>query len=114
MFPVEGQIEIILVGWCLALIIWFIINVLLCVWVYRDAESRGMSGVLWLIVVLIGGIIGLIVYLIVRKEKPPPPPPPKLAYAATQPPPIRFCPHCGREVGLDAIFCPYCGGRLQQ
>jgi len=61
-------------------IIWFIIAILLCIWVYRDAESRGMNGALWLIIVLIAGIIGLIVYLVVRKEKkpaaqPPPPPP---------------------------------------
>lgn len=76
-----------LVGWMCALpIVLFIIGILLCVWVYRDAESRGMNSVLWLIVVLITGIIGLIIYLIVRKpkrvagvaeeEKPPPPPPP--------------------------------------
>jgi TctA family transporter len=60
-------------------IVWFIIDILLCIWVYRDAESRGMNGVLWLIVVLIAGILGLIIYLIVRKDKttsvqPPPPP----------------------------------------
>ena len=54
---------------CLIPIIWFIIGILLCIWVYRDAESRGMSGVLWLIVVIITGIIGLIIYLVVRKEK---------------------------------------------
>jgi hypothetical protein len=65
---------------CLIPLIWFIVAILLCIWVYRDAESRGMSGVLWLIIVLIAGIIGLIIYLIVRKEKPsaqggPPPPP---------------------------------------
>jgi len=63
---------------CLVPIIWLVIAILLCIWVYRDAESRGMNGVLWLIVVLIAGIIGLIVYLVVRKEKksaaPPPPP----------------------------------------
>lgn len=64
---------------CLIPVVWFIIAILLCIWVYRDAESRGMNGVLWLIVVLIAGIIGLIVYLVVRKEKtssqaPPPPP----------------------------------------
>jgi heme/copper-type cytochrome/quinol oxidase subunit 2 len=64
---------------CLIPIVWFIIAILLCIWVYRDAESRGMNGVLWLIVVLIAGIIGLIIYLVVRKEKtssqaPPPPP----------------------------------------
>jgi hypothetical protein len=27
------------------------------VWVYRDAESRGMSGILWLLLVLIGNIV---------------------------------------------------------
>ncbi|MCK4440108.1 hypothetical protein KAU85_03900 [Candidatus Bathyarchaeota archaeon] len=62
-------------------ILWFIIAILLCIWVYRDAESRGMNGALWLIIVLIAGIIGLIIYLVIRKEKrtatqPPPPPPP--------------------------------------
>jgi heme/copper-type cytochrome/quinol oxidase subunit 2 len=61
-------------------IVWFIVAILLCIWVYRDAESRGMNGVLWLIIVLIAGIIGLIIYLVVRKDKssvaqPPPPPP---------------------------------------
>ncbi|MEM2118725.1 MAG: hypothetical protein QW840_01205 [Candidatus Bathyarchaeia archaeon] len=65
---------------CLIPVIWFVIAILLCIWVYRDAESRGMSGVLWLIIVLIAGIIGLIIYLVVRKEKSPgqaaPPPPP--------------------------------------
>jgi len=50
-------------------VIWFIVAILCCIWVYRDAEKRGMSGVLWLIVVLIIGIIGLIIYLIVRKGK---------------------------------------------
>ncbi len=60
-------------------VIWIIIGILLCIWVYKDAESRGMNGALWLIIVLITGIIGLIIYLVVRKEKkavaPPPPPP---------------------------------------
>ena len=111
MFPAIKQAAIILAG-CLASIIWFIINILLCVWVYRDAESRGMNGVLWLIVVLIGGIVGLIVYLIVRKEKPPPPPP-RLGYPTEPPLPRRFCPYCGKGVDADAMFCPYCGGKLQ-
>ena len=60
-------------------VVWFIISILLMIWVYRDAESRGMSGVLWLIIMLVLGIIGLIIYLVVRKDKtqgraPPPPP----------------------------------------
>ena len=52
-------------------LIWFIIAILICIWVYKDANSRGMSGVLWLIITIILGIIGLIIYLVVRKPKVP-------------------------------------------
>ncbi|UCE29930.1 MAG: hypothetical protein JSV85_03245 [Candidatus Bathyarchaeota archaeon] len=75
-----GQWEWLILGplVCAIPLAWFIIGILICIWVYRDAESRGMSGVLWLIVVLIASIVGLIIYLVVRKEKkseaPPPPP----------------------------------------
>lgn len=76
-----GQFEWFFLGaFCLIPIVWFIIAIVLCIWVYRDAESRGMSGAIWLIIVLIAGLIGLIIYLVVRKEKrqsaPPAPPPP--------------------------------------
>jgi TctA family transporter len=58
----------------------FIVWILLAVWVYRDARKRGMEATLWLLVVLLTGFIGLIVYLIVRRDhpiqQPPPPPPP--------------------------------------
>jgi heme/copper-type cytochrome/quinol oxidase subunit 2 len=57
--------------------------ILLAVWVYRDAKKRGMEATLWLLVVLLTGFIGLIVYLIVRREHPiqqPPPPPPTQPY----------------------------------
>jgi len=66
-----GQFEWLIGAFCLLPIIWFVVAILLCIWVYRDAESRGMNGVLWLIVMLIAGIIGLIIYLVVRKEKKP-------------------------------------------
>jgi ABC-type transport system involved in multi-copper enzyme maturation permease subunit len=70
---IVGQAEWVGLGFagllCLVPLVWFIISILLCIWVYRDAESRGMSGVLWLIVVIITGIIGLIIYLVVRKPK---------------------------------------------
>jgi len=55
--------------WYIPLIVWFIIAILIAVWVYRDAESKGESGVLWLIIVLITGIIGLIIWLIIRRNK---------------------------------------------
>lgn len=46
-----------------------IVHIVLAVWVYKDAESRGEKGVLWVIVFLVGGIIGLIIWLIVRPPK---------------------------------------------
>lgn len=49
----------------------FVVQIIIAVWVYRDAEERGENGAVWLIVVLIAGIIGLIVYLVVRKDKRP-------------------------------------------
>jgi hypothetical protein len=85
-------------------IAWFIIWLLVAIWVYKDAESRGASGVLWLIVVILLGIIGLIIYLVVRPSQqlppagyapppgyyPPPgyaPPPPGYAPPPQYPPP---------------------------
>ena len=50
-------------------IVWFVIAVAVGVWVYRDAESRNMNGAMWLIIGLILGIIGLVVYVIVRRPK---------------------------------------------
>jgi len=51
----------------LVIALWCIVAIILAVWVYRDAEEREMEGALWLIIVLLTGIIGLIIYLIVRE-----------------------------------------------
>ena len=80
-------------------IIWFIVWILVAIWVYKDAEKRGKSGVLWLIIVIILGLIGLIIWLVVRGEKP----------AST-----RHCPNCGREIPEDARICPYCNKKFDQ
>ncbi len=67
-------------GYFLCVIIWFIIAILIALWVYKDAEKRGKSGVLWLLVVLVGGLLGIIIWLIVRPpltyQQPPPSQPP--------------------------------------
>lgn len=70
--------ELLVGGICLIMAFWFIVWLVIAILVYRDADSRGMNGILWFLIVLIFGIIGIIIYLIVRKEKqqPPPPPPP--------------------------------------
>ncbi|HID73826.1 MAG TPA: hypothetical protein EYP43_02110 [Thermoplasmata archaeon] len=55
-----------------------LIAILLAVWIYRDAESRGKSGVLWVILLIvatlfgsfIGTIIVIVIWLIVRPPKP--------------------------------------------
>jgi len=96
---------------CFAAAVWFIVNILLCVWVYRDAESRGMGGAIWLIIILIGGIVGLIIYLVVRKEKAGAPP---LPPTQPVPPVLRICTACGQVVSPDARFCPHCGKVLPE
>ena len=85
---------------CIA--IWFILAIILMIWVYKDAEKRGSSGVLWLLIVLITGIIGLIIWLVVR--------PKDIAATGTgMPTSDRKCPNCGRNIPMDAKVCPYCG-----
>ena len=69
-------------------IVIFIIFILIAIWVYKDAEKRGMSGVLWLIIVILLGIIGLIIYLVVRSSHPIQQQPPAGYYPpGAQPPP---------------------------
>ena len=48
------------------LIISLIIQISLCVWIYQDANERGQNGTLWLLVVVLAGCPGVIVYLIIR------------------------------------------------
>ena len=51
----------------------FIIAILIAVWVYKDAKKRypedSSAPILWLLVVLLTGLIGLIIYLIVRPKR---------------------------------------------
>ena len=82
------------------LVIW----ILVIVWVYRDAERRGMNGVLWALLVFIGNLIGLLIYLLVRSDS--------LAAPKT-PPTISYCPNCQEPVSSNFVFCPNCGTRLQ-
>jgi hypothetical protein len=66
---------LVLGGICLlaSWLIFLILGLLLCVWVYRDAQSRGMSGLFWVLLMLVGSffwlgwLVVLIIYLIIRK-----------------------------------------------
>ena len=82
------------------LIIW----IMVIVWVYRDAERRGMNGILWALLVFIGNIIGLIIYLILRSDA---------AFAPEAEPATQTCPKCEKPVSSSYAFCPYCAAKLQ-
>lgn len=91
-------------AFCFIPLIAVIIGIVLAIWVYRDAEKRGSSGALWLIIVLITGIIGLIIWLIVR------PPIGGKKEASSE----RRCPNCGRIIPNDARVCPYCSKKFEE
>ena len=47
-------------------VVFFIISLLLAIWVYKDAKKRDMNAAVWLLIVLVTGCIGCIIYLVVR------------------------------------------------
>ncbi len=57
-------------GWWMWSMIWIAIAIVIGILVYKDAESRGMNGLLWLILVLLPmvGLLFLIIYLVIREE----------------------------------------------
>jgi hypothetical protein len=68
-------------------IVMVIIAILVGIWMYRDANSRGMNGLLWLILLVVATLIGhilgfiiiFIIYIVVRTDHP--------VYPAAYPPP---------------------------
>ncbi len=68
---------LILGGICLlgSWLIFLVLGLLLCLWVYRDAKSRGMHGLFWVLLMLLGSffwlgwLVVLIIYLIIRKPR---------------------------------------------
>jgi uncharacterized protein YacL len=57
-----GMYMMIIVG----AVVFFIIGLLLAIWVYKDAKKRDMNAAVWLLIVLLTGCIGCIIYLVVR------------------------------------------------
>ncbi len=133
-----GPFDAFLGALCFVIIASLVVFVLVAVWVYRDAERRGMSGTLWVVLLVlaslffafIGGLIVLVIYLIVRAEHPvmygmhpyaayPPPmvPPPGPVPPAVPPPPTvgaaaTTCRNCGAPLAPGATFCGRCGARV--
>jgi hypothetical protein len=78
--------------------------------VAKDANSRGMNGLLWGLGVFFLCIIFLPIYLFVRKPLVTPSTLP--AGAAQSPPPptgAAFCKNCGNALQPGARFCEKCG-----
>ena len=100
----------------LFIIIWFAV----VLWVYRDAERRRMSGLLWALLVFIGNLVGLLIYLIVRQDHPcceepagsPASSPP--GAAADSPKRPSACPVCQKPAEKGFAYCPHCGASLQK
>ena len=84
-------------------VLFMLLWIFVIVWVFRDAESRGMNGLLWALLVLVGNVIGLIIYLIIRNE----------AIGRPKAPPTEKCPACGNAVGSGFAYCPNCGAALK-
>jgi RNA polymerase subunit RPABC4/transcription elongation factor Spt4/uncharacterized membrane protein YhaH (DUF805 family) len=85
-----------------ALLVWIAI----VVWIFKDAEKRGMSGILWALIVFFVHFIGLIIYFIVRADHPIP--------GTTGAAPGLSCPKCGKATSRDHTYCPSCGEPLQR
>lgn len=77
----------------LAVVATIALNIALLVWVARDAKSRGMdSAVIWMILVMATGIIGLLIYLFSRPQGN-----------------LVQCAHCQNKRLQASAKCPHCG-----
>lgn len=56
-------------------IVWLIIAIAIAVYMYKDAEARGKSGIVWGIIGFCCTCVGLIIWLLVRPPIPQAPPP---------------------------------------
>ena len=74
-----------------------LLPILVGIYVYRDAKSRGMNAAMWtLIAILVPSLIGFIIYLLVRGS-----------YSNMR------CPQCDTTVTDQYAVCPQCGAKLR-
>lgn len=70
-----------------------LVPVFLGIYVYKDADKRGLNPLFWvLVVVLVPGLIGFIIYLIFRGSSPS----------------RRKCPNCNEAIEGNYDVCPNC------
>ena len=82
----------------LVMLLMLALAICVAVFVYKDAVSRGMPGILWAAVaLLVPGLVGLLIYLVVRGN-----------YSTLR------CAACGGPVKEQYMVCPHCGAKLRQ
>jgi hypothetical protein len=92
------------------MLVWVLLAIVLAMWVYKDAEMRGENGALWLVLVIITGWIGLLIWLVVRTSKPIFSSEiisngEKTSFTSEN----MFCSSCGAELPPNSLFCSNCG-----
>lgn len=103
---------------CVIIAVMWIIWLLIAIWVYKDAEKRRKSGIVWFLIAFILGIVGVIIWFLVRPPiteapgqhvaQPGAPAPAKTVDSD------RRCPNCGRIIPMDARACPYCAKKFDE
>lgn len=86
-----------IIALCMVLVVVISLPVMIGIFVYRDARTRGMNGALWaLVAALVPTFIGLLIYLLARGN-----------YSNLR------CPRCDTPVNERYPMCPNCGARLR-
>lgn len=67
--------------------------ILLCLWVFKDAQKQSLNASKWVIITFFINVFGLGIYLILRPKK------------------IK-CLSCGKSIQNDWMLCPYCGNKI--
>ena len=61
-----GFLGAFLMIYVIVLLVICVIDLLIAIWVYKDAKKRDMNAAVWLLIVLFFPCIGCIIYLVVR------------------------------------------------
>lgn len=85
-----AALPVIIIVFIIALIV---LHIALLIWVARDSKSRGMdNSVMWMILVILLGVIGLIIYIFSRPQGD-----------------LVQCPNCKNNRMQASAKCPHCG-----
>jgi len=73
-------------------VIFLVLNILLLIWVAKDAKSRGMDAAVgWMVLVMFTSVIGLVIYIFARPQGA-----------------LISCAKCGNKRLESSATCPHC------